>query len=163
MTYSKRLTPRWTLTAAEALGETGRKGDVGEEAVANFLESKGFTVMWHQSTMSKQTAGIDIEFFKPGEHIWSCDVKHNITDDNTFGVYPNEWLLKSRSELILHVSVKTGMIASYNADRMREYYYDCVLHNSGPKLNSAGRKNENFWIDIDSAPDFVLKRNLETT
>ena len=162
MTYSKRLTPRWTLTAAEAFGETGRKGDIGEEAVANFLEAKGFTVMWHQSTMSKQTAGIDIEFYRPGEHIWSCDVKHNISDQNAFGVYSN-WLLKSRSELILHVSVKTGMIASYNTDRMRQYYRDYVQRRRGPTLNSEGVRNENFWIDIDDAPDFVLKRNLEST
>ena len=115
--------------------------------------------MWHQSTMSKQTAGIDIEFYRPGEHIWSCDVKHNISDQNAFGVYSN-WLLKSRSELILHVSLKTGMIATYNTDRMRQYYRDYVQRRRGPTLNSEGLRNENFWIDIDDAPDFVLKRSL---
>lgn len=117
-----RLTNKWTKTAEEAFGASGKKGREGEIFLIKVLKSWGWSVKDHEDDREKQVAGIDITFKSPNWHNWyTGDSKCNMKDNSVFYVY-RDWLFSTKADRIFHVNPKTGWVAYYGVDEMRKIY-----------------------------------------
>lgn len=129
---SDRLTPEWTTTLDEAFGETGVKGRLGEEFVAQTLRDWGYEVTLHTHDRSLQVAGIDITFKKSNWYkSYTADVKHNINDSNSFTVEtsPEGWLFNENkiSDRVWHCNADRGLMAWYGRPEMQKFIQGLTL------------------------------------
>jgi hypothetical protein len=148
-----RLTTRWTTTAEEAFGETGRKGREGELALISTLRSWGWEVWDYEDDRDMQCRGIDVGFQNPKwARSYTGDVKANLRDDGTIPVY-NDWLFKTKADRIFHVNVKTGWIAYYGVSDMIIYIESVNGH--------AGYRSDSLWIKRNEAPTFIKRTKVK--
>lgn len=133
----------WYQTCEEKFGESGRKGDLGEQFVIDTLTKWGWEVVHHQVPIDKQAAGVDIEFRSPNwEHFYSADVKANINDRGSFYVEIDShgWLYntKKTSHRIWHCNPRTGQMAWYDREDMKRFIASNKLwiltDNSGKRM-----------------------------
>ena len=117
-----RLTEKWTDTAEEAFGDTGKKGREGEVFMIDVFKSWGWDVEDHEGERRMQVMGIDLSFRNPKWHnLYTCDVKNNMDEYGCFYVY-KEWLNKIQCDRVFHVNPNTGWVAWYGVDEMRAWY-----------------------------------------
>jgi len=121
---SERLTSKWTKTAEEAFGPSGKKGRIGELFMKKVFESWGWAVEDCEDDKSLQTKGIDLYFKKPSWHnSYSCDVKSNMNNYGAFYVHA-DWLFNPKhiNDRYFHVNPDTGWVAWYGAEDMKAWY-----------------------------------------
>lgn len=141
---SKRLTTEWTDTLPEAFGETGVKGDAGEQFLCEVFENWGWEYKWHRDDKDLQTRGIDITFKNPSWHnSYTCDVKANMSEHGTILVY-KDWLYGGESDRIFHVNVDTGWFCWYDRAQMQDFYqkekdHIAIIPSKRPKWIKASR------------------------
>jgi hypothetical protein len=151
-----RLTEKWTLGLEEAFGEKGKKGEEGELFVKMVMEGWGWDVWHYKSEYDKQLSGKDLEFKSPKWYSkYSADVKHNITEYGAFYVETddNGWLFKEGkvSHRIWHCNNKTGWMAWYDREEMKNFIIDNGLRNTGI-----------FKIDAKMKLNFITRRRYES-
>lgn len=148
-----RLTDEWTETAAEAFGDTGKRGRDGELFVKGYLESLGFNVIDNEGDYETQVSGQDLIFTINDKH-HSVDVKSNLTDNNVFYVEiePTGWLFNSRktSNLICHVNPRKGNMFWYSRANMKSYITSLDL-----------TKRSLLRFDKKTLPGFVKEKKFE--
>lgn len=153
---SERLTPEWTETAAQAYGETGQKGDLGEQFFKEWLEGRGHTARLTPDHES-QVQGIDIEIYVDGKSLHTtADIKNNLNASGSFAVETADsgWLFQERktSWLIVHVNPAKNQVVVYPRRLMKHY------------IEKAGRRNTGLlWIslaDINKTPgqSFIVNK-----
>ena len=121
---SKRLTSRWTTTAEEAYGNTGKQGRSGELWLAAFLRNKNYNVEDCESSKENQLKGVDLTI--SGNSLfrsYTIDVKTNLQNDGTFFIETNErgWLFNPNktSDCIWHVNPDTKNMIWYSRKKMK--------------------------------------------
>lgn len=159
-----RLTPEWTDTLDEAFGESGKKGRLGEQFVADTLRSWGYEVYTHDNSRSHQLSGIDITFKKSNWFkSYTADVKHNINDNNSFQVDVSEdgWLFNAGkvSDRIWHCNVDKGLMAWYGRPEMKAYVKNLNLENTSfISVSPYGVYNNH--TRIGESPSFIVFRRI---
>jgi hypothetical protein len=122
---SKRLTNKWTKTAAKAFGATGAKGDKGELFFVEAYKAKGWNVLHYNSDKVNQLKGIDVVLIDKDGSEYTIDIKNNLKPDGTFYVEINQdgWLFNSKYEnnFVSHVNLKTRTVVSYIRQAMQNY------------------------------------------
>lgn len=122
---SDRATRRWTDKAAEAFkGDTGYKGDLGEDFVIDVLRRCGFKVESFASSKVHQIQGIDISVESElGKY--TADVKANLQQNGSFWVELDSggWLYGPRkvSDRIIHTNVDTQDLVVYKRSEMIDW------------------------------------------
>lgn len=152
-----RLTKEWTDTLVEAYGERGQKGEDGELFVKEALLSWGWLVKHYMKEYDKQLAGIDLEFKSLKWANWyTADVKNNMDDYGSFYVdtSDNGWLFSKtkKSDRIWHCNDKTGWMAWYGRQEMKDYLKKNSLVNSG-----------SLKIEAHTKLNFITRKKYEKT
>ena len=121
---SKRRTPYWTRTTAQAYGPSGVKGRSGESFFIKVFKAKGWKVIDHESGRSKQCSGVDVTL-KKKDVVLTIDVKTNLKENKSFAVevQPDGWLYNTEktSECICHVDPISRIYAIYPRKHMQLY------------------------------------------
>ena len=125
MLMKQRLTKKWTNTAEQAYGETGKRGRTGETWLAEFLRKQNYKVEDCESSKENQIKGIDLTI--SGNSLtrpYTIDVKTNLQKDGTFFIETNNegWLFNSIkiSDCIWHVNCFTNEMIWYSRKKMKE-------------------------------------------
>jgi len=133
---SDRLVKRWTETAEEAFGETGRQGTEGELIAFAILESLNLNPTHHPSDRELQISGIDIYI----EGLTGIDVKANLhtTKENIAVEWPK--LIRSKAYFWMHVSLKEpDRFIMYRVKDMIKYIEDNNIRKVG--------KDQLCWVN----------------
>jgi hypothetical protein len=124
---SDRLTPDWEKTAEGAFGATGKKGRDFEIYLPPILRRRGFVVTDFEEDRELQVRGCDITI-QLGSTIVSADLKHNLSDKNSFCVesWSTGWLYNKQktSQLIIHGNTFTEQVFGYRRTDMIKYLVD---------------------------------------
>lgn len=121
---SKRRTPYWTRTTAQAYGPSGVKGRSGESFFIKAFKAKGWKAVDHESGRKKQCNGVDVTLIKK-EVVLTIDIKTNLKENKSFAVevQPDGWLFNAvkTSECICHVDPISRVYAIYPRKHMQLY------------------------------------------
>lgn len=149
---TERLTKKWTQTAEEAFGESGAKGLIGEQFVANTISSWGWSVELHETDKASQISGVDITFQNPKwAKAYTADIKTNLDVYGNFYVECTDkgWLFnpKKTSDRIWHCNPETGWMAWYDREAMKNH------------VESKGLRGDNLYkVTVKANIDFVTRR-----
>ncbi len=121
---SYRITPRWTNTAEQAYGATGKRGRAGELWLAEFLRKQKYNVEDQENSKENQLKGIDLTI--SGNSLprpYTIDVKTNLQNDGSFFIETSSsgWLYNSTktSDCIWHINNVTKEMIWYSRKKMK--------------------------------------------
>jgi hypothetical protein len=119
---------KFPRTLTQKHGNSGGKGEKGEEFFKNYCESKGLKTILFEDHINAQTQGIDAVVVDKNGLMYSYDVKNNIDKDDQIVVEfkDNGWLFNpvKTSDYIAHVNVHKKIIVSYKRKDMKDFIID---------------------------------------
>lgn len=121
---SYRITSKWTDTAEQAYGATGKRGRDGELWLAEFLRKQRYKVEDCENSKENQMKGIDLTISGNSlQRPYTIDVKTNLQNDGSFFIETSSsgWLYSSTkiSDCIWHVNNITGEMIWYSRKKMK--------------------------------------------